>query len=288
MEKTVVVLLRCTAMVKVPVLNPTNLHWKHWRFCNNMEKVACHVKLFLFTKYQSMSYSNHIVSRPIKSHYHVTSISPTHDLRFSGHIPGRVEVAAERRRPHAKSDRAKADGKALALCRRWKKSWRTSMKWGGIMHWIGFFCIMDGSLTVGNFLSEGFLKKNVLNITGFFEGQIVALKSMDKIEPLQTQKAWCWGSYLWNLSCDFNIPVLQAHFRLNASFNASIRLIRPNLSSPTVSRKGWGVGDTLDVKCHIMSYKKDWYVMYWIYLSTFQCCCCCCFLVLVVFFLLLS
>ena len=99
---------------------------------------------------------------------------------------------------------------------------------------------------------------------------------MDKIEPLQTQKAyWCWGSYLWNLSCDFNI--LQAHFRLNASFNDSIRLIRPNLSSPTVSRKGWGVGDTLDLKCHIMSYKKDWYVMYWIYLSTFQCCCCCCF-----------
>lgn len=46
---------------------------------------------------------------------------------------------------------------------------------------------MDGSLTVGNFLSEGFFKKNVLNITGFFEGQIVALKSMDKIEPLQTR-----------------------------------------------------------------------------------------------------
>ena len=28
---------------KLQFLNPTNLHWKHWRFCNNMEKVACHV-----------------------------------------------------------------------------------------------------------------------------------------------------------------------------------------------------------------------------------------------------
>ena len=38
--------------------------------------MSCHVRLFLFTKYQSMSCSNHIVSRPIKSQYHVTSISP--------------------------------------------------------------------------------------------------------------------------------------------------------------------------------------------------------------------
>ena len=140
-KKTVVVLLRCTAMVKVPVLNPTNLHWKHWRFCNNMEKVACHVKRFLFTKYQSMSYSNHIVSRPIKSHYkcHI-HITKTHDLRFKQgtYQNAGLRCPAERDpRAAAKSDRAKADpGKALALCRRWEKI-MTNLPWSEerIMHW---------------------------------------------------------------------------------------------------------------------------------------------------------
>ena len=144
------------------------------------------------------------------------------------------------------------------------------------MHWIGFF-LYYGWFSYSRELSQWriLLKKCIKYHCFFFEGQIVALKSMDKIEPLQTQKAWCWGSYLWNLSFDFNI--LQTHFRLNASFNDSIRLIRPNLSSPTVSRKGlrcwWHLG--FEVSYHVI--QLEWYVMYWIYLSTFQCCCCCCF-----------
>lgn len=283
MEKTVVVSLRCTAMVKVPVLNPTNLHWKHWRFCNNMEKVACHVMSDCFYLRNIRACRVAITLCHVPSNHSIMS-HPYHQNSWlevqKGHIPKRrVEVPC-RTWPKGSCQEWQSQGGSRKNLGSWllvvaEKKSMTNLPWSEerIMHWnwilMDFFFCIYGWFSYSRELSQWrILFKKIYEISlVFVEGQIVALKSMDKIEPLQTQKAyWCWGSYLWNLSCDFNI--LQAHFRLNASFNDSIRLIRPILAAqPLVARVEvlvtpwiWGVIS--------MSYKKDWYVMYWIYLST--------------------